>query len=330
MKDHDQRSKIIDHHDHKDGAWCPFCASFFPELWPNTAWARSLVGKTDGVVYLVRQSHDHHDGSSDDDDDIFAFIICINFLSGPDSSATKEKCKTSIAIFFITIFALSKLQYFVPKKRGGGGHGPFEFFSQKFVPFGGAGIPKVFNQTDVGARRTSKLRWLSVGSELLNVWAALLSFSHNRWSSPSSWDTYPQEWLCPNNSRKLYETHKWQAFTKPHMININAITGIRVNEIAFAILKGLRENWITKAMRWPIYVQVLKRQKIGGTILVVYFPRLFPLSVTTAVSASVIFERMVSRHCAGGGFLQINISISPNHRACQAPISPNHRRPVLV
>ena len=29
--------------------------------------------------------------------------------------------------------------------------------------------------------------------------------------------------------------------------------------------------------------------------MVVYFPRLFPLSVTTAVSASVIFEGMVSR-----------------------------------
>ena len=26
-----------DDHDHEDGAWCPFCASFFPELWPNTA-----------------------------------------------------------------------------------------------------------------------------------------------------------------------------------------------------------------------------------------------------------------------------------------------------
>ena len=42
-------------------------------------------------------------------------------------------------------------------------------------------------------------------------------------------------------------------------------------------------------------MQVLWGQKTGGTILVVYFPRLFPLSVTTAVSASVIFEGMVSR-----------------------------------
>ena len=66
------------------------------------------------------------------------------------------------------------------------------------------------------------------------------------------------------------------------------------------------------------------------TILVVCFPRLYQLRVTTAVSASVICECMVSRAVT----VCSSRMISPNHhfhfsksrRMPRAPISPNHRR----
>ena len=154
------------------GAWCPFCASFFPErgqiplehdrwLERQTAsfiWSGSPMIIMKAIVMMMM---------------IFVFFVFDSYFQGP------------------------------------------------------VAVLQVLNKKNVGFN-DQLTRW-SVCSELVNVCTAFLSISHNRWSSPSSWHSYPQEWLCPNNSGKLDKAHKWPVnkwwvFTKPQMINTNDIT----------------------------------------------------------------------------------------------------------
>ena len=138
--------------------------------------------------------------------------------------------------------------------------------------------------------------------------------NHESWSSSSSWswrycgdygELYIFQYLSfvPIWLRKLHFPLKSWSILSVFFISIHFSTIGDHNRLSspqcFPQIKG--DLYLCRSHG---------AKKTGGTILVVYFPRLFPASVTTAVSASVILE-LASRAARMDDTAQHDFSKSP-------------------